>query len=180
MTISTTRHSIEEDQCDRESSGHTPCHTLPAQKAKKISATERAVATPHATHSPHRSRRRPVCDRESSGHTPCHTLPAQKTKKTSATERAVAAPRATHSPHSKKEKVVFNGRHVSRQPAKAVGTSDIPQSTRMKTVSSAARNTTVHNGSVCGSYYKEEGREGRPAARRDCSKKEATRQSQHQ
>ena len=60
---------------------------------------------------------------------------------------------------------MFNGRHVSRQPAKAVGTSDISQSTRMKkqekTVSSAARNTTVHNGSVCGSYYKEEGREGR-------------------
>ena len=46
------------DQCDRESSGHTPCHTLPAQKAKKISATERAVATPHATHSPHRRSRR--------------------------------------------------------------------------------------------------------------------------
>jgi hypothetical protein len=58
MTISTTRHSIEEDQCDRESSGHTPCHTLPAQKAKKISATERAVATLHATHSPHRRSRR--------------------------------------------------------------------------------------------------------------------------
>jgi hypothetical protein len=58
MTISTTRHSIEEDQCGRESSGHTPCHTLPAQKAKKISATERAVATPHATHFPHRRSRR--------------------------------------------------------------------------------------------------------------------------
>ena len=60
---------------------------------------------------------------------------------------------------------MFNGRHVSRQPAKAVGTSGISQSTRMKkqeeTVSSAARNTTVHNGSVCSSYYKEEGREGR-------------------
>jgi len=73
MTISTTRHSIEEDQCDRESSGHTPCHTLPAQKAKKISATERAVDTPRATHSPHRRRRRSVRQREQWPHPMPHT-----------------------------------------------------------------------------------------------------------
>jgi len=87
------------------------------------------------THTPRTEGEEDQCDRESSGHTPCHTLPAQK---------------------KKKKKVVFNGRHVSRQPAKAVGTSDRSQSTRMKkqekTVPNAARNVTVHNGSVCGSY----------------------------
>ena len=45
-------HTPREDQCDRESSGHTPCHTLPAQKAKRISATEKAVATHRATRFP--------------------------------------------------------------------------------------------------------------------------------
>jgi hypothetical protein len=38
----TPRTEGEDDQCDRESSGHTPCHTLPAQKKQEKTVSNAA------------------------------------------------------------------------------------------------------------------------------------------